>query len=124
MEIKRSLELNQDFEPTWRKFENLTCFNIFLILRDFAIKLSSFTNFRILFNAVVINFVTSIFKENLSFMQLYWSIAGGQYRAIYYYTCTTIINARVIGSTTLQYRSNAVIHKQSALMCPSHAILY
>ena len=42
---------------------------IFLILQHFATKLCNFTNFRTLFNAVVINFPTSTFFKILSIMQ-------------------------------------------------------
>ena len=42
---------------------------IFLILLHFATKLCNFTNFRTLFNAVVMNFPTSTFFKILSIMQ-------------------------------------------------------
>ena len=42
---------------------------IFLILQHFATKLCNFTNFRMLFNAVVWNFPTSTFFKILSIMQ-------------------------------------------------------
>ena len=47
---------------------------IFLILQHFATKLCNFTNFRMLFNAVVMNFPISTFFKILSIMQsVYWS---------------------------------------------------
>ena len=47
---------------------------IFLILQRFATKLFNFTNFRMLFNAVVINFPISTFFKILPIMQsVHWS---------------------------------------------------
>ena len=43
--------------------------HILHILQHFATKLCSFTNFRMLFNAVVMNFTISIFLKTLSIMQ-------------------------------------------------------
>ena len=42
---------------------------IFRILQHFAIKLCNFTNFRTLFNAVVMNFTISVYLKILSIMQ-------------------------------------------------------
>ena len=47
---------------------------IFCILQHFANKLCNFTNFRTLFNDVVMNFTISIFSKILSIMQSVHSI--------------------------------------------------
>ena len=49
---------------------------VFCILQHFATKLFNFTNFRMLFNAVAMNFTISIFFKTLSMMQSVHSDCG------------------------------------------------
>ena len=59
------------FRPKYKSIQNLQTLqgHIFHILQHFATKLCGFTKFRMLFNAVVMNFTISKFLKILSIMQ-------------------------------------------------------
>ena len=59
------------FRALYRSIQNMQILQayIFHILQHFATKLCNFTNFRTLFNAVLMNFTFSIFLQILSIMQ-------------------------------------------------------